>query len=124
MTTARSGRWRRDLPPADQRLVQRVAGTLLAELGYPLEDLGRAGAAEQLRTVALWAKFRLIDLARRVLRALGVFNAARLLNSLPRRRPPDPTRAPAAERPPVGMVPAADTSLPDLTSAPTTDGQP
>jgi hypothetical protein len=102
VTTARSGRWRRDLSPADQRLVQRVAGGLLSELGYPVEDLGRAGGAERLRATGLRAKFALVDLARHVLRAVGIFNPARLLLGLPRRRPPGTVRP---TRPPEGSAP-------------------
>jgi Sulfotransferase family len=85
ITTARSGRWRKDLSPADQRLVQRVAGGLLEELGYPLEDVGTAGPAERLRGAGLRAKFAAANASRRVLRSAGVFNPARLLLVLPRR---------------------------------------
>jgi hypothetical protein len=96
VTTARSGRWRKDLSPADQRLVQRVAGGLLAELGYPLEDLGVSRPAERLRAVGLRAKFGIADAIRRVLRAVGVFNPARLMLVLPRRRHADHAGSDAA----------------------------
>ena len=88
VTTARAGRWRTDLSPADQRLVQRLTLDLLPEFGYPVEDLGRAGAGERPRALALRAKFEIVNLARSVLRMVGIFNPARLLLSLPRRRPP------------------------------------
>jgi len=87
VTTARAGRWRSDLSPANQRLVQRLTQDLLPEFGYPVEDLGRTGPAERLRAAALGAKFEIVNLARSLLRAIGIFNPARLLMSLPRRRP-------------------------------------
>jgi sulfotransferase family protein len=90
VTTARSGRWKRDLSPEDQRIVQRVAGTTLEGLGYRIEDLGRMGPSERLRAFGLHVKFTLSNGIRRILRAVGVFNPARLLLRLPRRRPADP----------------------------------
>ncbi len=67
------GRWRRDLSPADARLVQRVAGPLLAELGYELADLGPMPPAERARYAALAAKYAALQAGRRVLQAVGVF---------------------------------------------------
>jgi hypothetical protein len=87
ITTARTGRWHEDLSPADQRLVQKIAGDLMQEFGYQKEDLGRQGLRERLRGAALRSKFEAANLARAVLRALGVFNPSRLLLRLPRRRP-------------------------------------
>lgn len=85
VTTARSGRWRTDLTPADQRLVQGAAAPLLAKLGYPLEDLGRPSVAERIRGAGLWGKFQVSHTIRSMLRAVGIFNPARLLIRLPRR---------------------------------------
>jgi hypothetical protein len=87
VTAARQGRWHKDLAPADARIVQRVAGKLLRALDYPLEDLGKQSAAERIRMLALQVKFVVLDTGRRVLRHLGIFNPARLLLWLPRRRP-------------------------------------
>jgi hypothetical protein len=92
VTTARAGRWRKDLSPADQRLVQRVAGTLLEDLGYPVEELGRPGARERLRAFGLRVKFAISNTLRRLLRGVGVFNPARLLDRLPRRHATTPGR--------------------------------
>ena len=87
VTAARQGRWHKDLAPADARIVQRVAGKLLRALDYPLEDLGKQSASERIRMLALQVKFVVLDTGRRVLRHLGIFNPARLLLWLPRRRP-------------------------------------
>ena len=86
VTTARQGRWRADLALADARIVQRTAGALLEELGYPLEDLGSSSLGERLRASALRAKFVGLDLTRKILGLLGVLNAGRLLHALPRGR--------------------------------------
>ncbi len=95
VTTGRAGRWRRDLSPADQRLIQRVTRELLVELGYPLEDLGREGLLELLRGAALKGKFEVENLGRSSLRAIGVANPSRMLLSLPRRRPSPTAQTPA-----------------------------
>jgi hypothetical protein len=79
VTTASAGRWQRDLRPADQQLVTRVAGSLLHELGYPVEDLGSPRALERLRTLALGSKFGTVDAGRRLLRTVGVFHPTMLL---------------------------------------------
>lgn len=113
VTTARSGRWRRDLAPADQRLVQRIAGGLLSELGYPLEDLGRQSLPERVRTASLRTKFEGMDRARRVLGAFGILNPALLLRGLPRRRLPGTTRPTPA---PAGSVPLGSRAPTDRSS--------
>jgi len=87
VTSSRTGRWRRDLSAADQRLVQRLVREWLPEFGYEVEDLGRPGVPERIRAACLRVKFEVVDLARWVLRGIGVFNPARLLLSLPRQRP-------------------------------------
>jgi Sulfotransferase family len=103
VTTARSGRWRTDLAPRDQRLVQRVAGELLSDLGYPLEDLGRPDVAERERSARLRLKFEVVNLARGTLRTVGVFNSARLLRGFSRRRHPSHPHT----RPAEAVAPAA-----------------
>lgn len=72
-STKRVGRWRREMVPADQRLFQRIAGDLLAELHYPLEDLGSMSGREQVRFVALGIKYVTLQAGRRALQAAGVF---------------------------------------------------
>lgn len=108
VTTASAGRWRTDLSPENQRLVQRVAGDLLPRLGYPLVDLGRPSGRERFRTVALAVKYQVLRAGRGLLRAAGLFHPTRLLER--RRRPRTSGRGRAV--PPN----AADTSGP--TSAP------
>jgi Sulfotransferase family len=87
ITSTRTGRWRRDLSPADQRLVQRLVHNWLPQFGYEVEDLGRPGVSERIRAAYLEAKFEVVNLARWALQRIDVFNPARLLLSLPRQRP-------------------------------------
>ena len=58
---------------ADQRLVQTVAGKLLAELEYPLVDLGPMSIGEQARLAVLATKYAMLQSGRRVLQAFGLF---------------------------------------------------
>ncbi len=84
VTTVSAGRWRRDLAPSDQRLVQPVVADLLAELGYGLDELGPPTTSERRRTAALHTKYTVVDAGRRALGSLGVTNPTRLLRRLPR----------------------------------------
>ena len=68
----RIGRWQREMSGADLRLFQRVAGSLLTELGYPLADAGQMPAGERMRFLALAAKYELLQAGRRVLQGLGL----------------------------------------------------
>jgi len=56
---------------ADRRLFQGVAGELLAELGYELEDLGQGTLQEQARFWLLATKYTTLQAGRRVLQAMG-----------------------------------------------------
>ena len=87
VTTASSGRWRRDLSTENQRLVQRVAGDLLPELGYQVEDQGRRSVAEVLRVAGLVVKYEVLTAGRWLLRATGLFHPTRLLETRRRGRP-------------------------------------
>ncbi len=69
-----SGRWRSHMPPADRRLFQVIAGELLDELGYEVEDLGPLSSRERVRLAALATKFRVMEGGRRALQSLGVFS--------------------------------------------------
>jgi len=69
----RIGRWHQEMSIADQRLVQLVAGKLLAELGYPLVDLGPMSIGEQARLAVLATKYGMLQSGRRVLQAFGLF---------------------------------------------------
>jgi len=69
----RMGRWQHEMSVKDQRLVQFVAGRLLAELGYPLIDLGPMSVQEVVRTAMLAFKYAILQAGRRVLQAVGLF---------------------------------------------------
>jgi len=71
-STGRIGRWKREMSRADRRLFQGVAGELLAELGYEVEDLGRGPLQEQARCSLLASKYTTLQGGRRVLQALGI----------------------------------------------------
>ncbi len=66
-------RGRRDLSLANRRLIQRVAGPLMSELGYPKDDLGPMSRSEILRLNALRAKFETLQAGRAVLQVIGLF---------------------------------------------------
>lgn len=86
LTTSRSGRWRSEMPLADQRLVQTVAGDLLAALGYELASLGSMPITERLRLAGLWAKYTGIQAGRGALQAAGVFHPTSVLDRLSKHR--------------------------------------
>jgi hypothetical protein len=69
----RIGRWQQQMSERDQRLVQTVAGKLLAELGYPLVDLRPMSIGEQARLAVLATKYAMLQSGRRVLQAFGLF---------------------------------------------------
>jgi hypothetical protein len=73
LTAKRIGRWRERLSPRDQRLVQRVCGGLMVELGYELADVGRMSPSEQMRLAALAAKYGILQAGRRVLQEIGLY---------------------------------------------------
>jgi len=72
-TTKSSGRWRREMSKADQRLLQAVAGDLLDELGYETVDLGKMCLTERARFAGLQAKYAVLHAGRRALQTVGVF---------------------------------------------------
>jgi hypothetical protein len=86
VNTASTGRWRSGLTPSQQRVAQSVAGHLLTELGYPLDDLGPMEPSERARARAMAGKFAALGAGRRVLRAAGVHHPTDLLGWLPRQR--------------------------------------
>ncbi len=66
------GRWQTQLSPFERQLSDAVAGTLLADLGYALDDdLTPPGAASQLRLGWLAAKFKVLDSLRTLLYRYG-----------------------------------------------------
>jgi hypothetical protein len=72
-SSSRTGRWRREMSLADQRLFQHVAGDLLIELGYDLFDVGTMAPMEFARLTLMRAKYVVLQTGRRVLQSLGVF---------------------------------------------------
>ena len=71
-STSRSGRWQQEMPRPDQRLFQQVAGSLLIELGYQVNDLGSMSWAEGLRFAALGTKYGFLQAGRRIAQTLGL----------------------------------------------------
>jgi hypothetical protein len=86
LTTSRSGRWRSEMSLRDQRLVQAVAGDLLAAVGYEVARLGRMSLTERLRLAALWGKFSGVQAGRSALQAAGVFHPTSVLDRLSKHR--------------------------------------
>lgn len=71
-STQRIARWRREMAAGDLRLFQRLAGSLLPELGYELADAGEMSGWEHGRYLLLAAKYHLLQAGRRVLQAAGL----------------------------------------------------
>ena len=72
-STTRIGRWKQEMSIEDQRLVQRLAGELLTELGYTVTSLGPMSTPEKARLAMLSSKYVVLQSGRRVLQALGLF---------------------------------------------------
>lgn len=70
-------RWRTGMTPFDQKLANRIAGDLLAELGYELAVVDPLSAGELLRLSFLAGKFRLTDTTRTLLYTTGVLSLNR-----------------------------------------------
>ncbi len=70
--TSRVGRWEREMSPREVRLVQRVAGDLLTELGYPLAESDPMPLAEILNLRLLQAKYAVLQSGRSAATALGL----------------------------------------------------
>jgi hypothetical protein len=67
------GRWRRDLPLKDQRIVQKVCGDTLSYFNYELFDMGPMNLNQRLRFMLLKAKYNLLQSGRKLLQFVGVF---------------------------------------------------
>lgn len=67
------GRWMAELSLNDQRVIQRVSGDLMRELGYPTEDLGKMSGTEHLRFQFLQTKYATLQTGRHILQTLGFF---------------------------------------------------
>lgn len=71
-TTSRIARWQREMTPADLRLVQAIADSLLEECGYELKQAGPMPLKEQARHWRLATKYLVLQAGRRVLQAAGI----------------------------------------------------
>ena len=71
-STQRVACWQREMSPTDQRLFQHIAGDLLQELGYQLEDLGTMSFKERIHMLALSIKYYTLRAGRRILQGLGM----------------------------------------------------
>lgn len=69
---SRISRWKGEIADRDLRLFQRVAGDLIAELGYEQVDPGTMGTGESLRYWLLLLKYEILQAGRRVLQAFGL----------------------------------------------------
>ena len=71
-TTKQSGRWQREMSPADQRIFQAVAGDTLEQLDYETANLGKMSLSESARFAGLHAKYTMLQAGRRILQTIGV----------------------------------------------------
>ena len=69
---ANSAKWKKAMPPRDIRVIQDVAGDVLARYDYELADLGPSSKADRFRLRALAAKYATLQSGRRVLQSAGV----------------------------------------------------
>jgi len=79
-TTRSVGRWRVEMEPSDERLVENVAGDLLKELGYDEGPGIRMAVREKLRYARLRIKYSIVAGGRNLLKSVGVFHPTWLLS--------------------------------------------
>lgn len=72
-------KWRHQMSASDLAIFNRLAGDLLADLGYDPGTPGALDWQDRSRLVMLQTKYATVEGARRFLRATGVANPARLL---------------------------------------------
>ena len=77
ISTASVRRWETQMSAFDLKVADRVAGRTLSSLGYPLANLGPLSATETTRLFFLASKYRVTDLGRRTLTALGMLTLNR-----------------------------------------------
>lgn len=80
LNTASVGKWKTQMSDDDQRLIQSVAGDLLAELGYELRSLGGRNTFEVIRLLGLRMKYDFIQFGKRLAQAGGMFHPTDLLS--------------------------------------------
>jgi len=71
-STQRVSRWQHEMKPTDLNLFQRLAGPLLQELGYPLNEQTPPLFTERLRQAALASKYHILQAGRNGLTFLGL----------------------------------------------------
>lgn len=77
ISTASVRRWETQMSAFDRKVADRVAGRTLSSLGYQLANLGPLSATETARLFFLASKYRVTDLGRRTLTALGMLTLNR-----------------------------------------------
>lgn len=71
VSSARVGRWRRELAPAARRTAARVAGSTLQTLGYEAADARASAGAARLESLVLGCRYHLVRGIQRALETLG-----------------------------------------------------
>jgi hypothetical protein len=74
VTPQKSGRWRMTMSEMDLKLVQKVAGKLLDELGYKIAETSRFNLEDWIRYFFLQIKYIILESGRYVLQFVGFFN--------------------------------------------------
>jgi hypothetical protein len=69
---SRIGRWRQEMSSADLRLFERVAGSLLNELGYGTAVVDSMSAKEEIRFQALQLKYESLQFGRKLAQGAGL----------------------------------------------------
>jgi hypothetical protein len=72
-------KWRTQMSSSDLSIFHALAGDLLEDLGYDVDRPGRMSLGDRSRLGLLQAKYTVVEGSRRLLRASGVANPARLL---------------------------------------------
>lgn len=78
-TGQKAQRWRTSMRASDQRIFGAIAGELLRDLGYESDESASLNPADLMRLGFLQTKYAVVEGTRRLLRATGVANPARLL---------------------------------------------
>lgn len=67
----RIGRWRRELPPSASWTAARIAGPLLADLGYDVEPVASARVADRVASSVGALRYGVVRTCQRILEKLG-----------------------------------------------------
>ena len=80
LNTESVGVWKASMTDEDQRLFQNIAGSLLVDLGYDVQDLGGTSVSEAGRAFWLRLKFSIIQSGRQLIKSVGLFHPTDLLS--------------------------------------------